>query len=356
RHISWDRCLLRVTKEQDLSHAAHSLSNKEIDRMRAYGEEVYFRYLTEDSFANVIRDAYATPAPSSAFTYRTFPPGQLGDRLLQYVKAKWLAYQYNLPFIYQPFKRAEEFLLDELEDHTPLQFKKIVSLKSEKEIDPSARVLYEVDLLFQAEGWGEPNEIGTWKNLLGDTRFRSSIRKRLMPKAPCSQLILPKDAITVAVHVRKGALEEPPLYSEQIFNSYDKDAPPPDPNLVYADIKWPLKFPPSQYYIDQIKNLSYEFDHRHMYVQLFTDAEYPQLIMQEIKTGVDLDNISYAVREKGAWNEHILDDLFAMTQFDCLIRSASHYSQIAHLIGDFKKVIFPKRSFWAGKKLIVLAH
>ena len=42
-----------------------------------------------------------------------------------------------------------------------------------------------------------------------------------------------------------------------------------------------------------------------------------------------------------------------MTQFDYMIRGASHYSEAADIIGNHKMVIYPTASIWEGNRLII---
>ena len=169
----------------------------------------------------------------------------------------------------------------------------------------------------------------------------NEIKKMIKPYKPLPEFNLPENIITVAVHVRKGGGFDAPLLSKQ-------------KSPFYADQRWPTKFPPDQYYIDQIKQLSEMLGDPPLYVHIFTDHQKPTEIVERYRKAVSKPNITYHCREEG--NRHdrnILEDLFAMAKFDCLIRGSSHFSLSAQLIGNHMIVIHPKKAKWEGNKLII---
>lgn len=65
------------------------------------------------------------------------------------------------------------------------------------------------------------------------------------------------------------------------------------------------------------------------------------------------------MRRKTENNHHsnILEDFFAMMQFDCLIRPESNFSIVASKIADFKVVINPiEFKFENGNPIITKVH
>lgn len=122
------------------------------------------------------------------------------------------------------------------------------------------------------------------------------------------------------------------------------------------DKKWPLKFPPAQYYIDQVKLLSEILENRPLYLYIFTDDKNPKALCKKIKTAVNKSNITFACRSDN--NKHLIhstsfDDLFSLAQFDCIIRSASNFARISQIIGKHKIIIFPTHATWVNNKLIM---
>ena len=49
----------------------------------------------------------------------------------------------------------------------------------------------------------------------------------------------------------------------------------------------------------------------------------------------------------------MLEDFFAMMDFDALIRSGSHYSAMAGVLGGISYEVSPDSYRWEGKKLII---
>ncbi|HVW99408.1 MAG TPA: hypothetical protein VHA52_03065 [Candidatus Babeliaceae bacterium] len=119
---------------------------------------------------------------------------------------------------------------------------------------------------------------------------------------------------------------------------------------TFADINEdPLKFPPTQFYIDQIAMLSKFLDNRPLYIHLFTDDKNPQKLLQLLQQHVDLPNITYGYNNSGS----LIHDCYHMAQFDCLIKSTSTFSSIAQLIGDHMITIIPTESFWDSNILVI---
>ncbi len=275
---------------------------------------------------------------SSAITY-SFNGGRLGDNLTTYIKAKWLSYKYNLPLLYQPFPYSDQLKLHELETRYTYEKSKEykthvmrLSIASENaiKIDRNAHALYWVHLYFKLAGWSELDEIR-------DERFIALLKKLIAPRGSLPLMELPKDKISVAVHVRRGGTFEKPDFSKTT-------------GMIYP----PLRFPPDQFYIDQLKKLPAYFPGQHFYVHIFTDDPDPRSIAQKYEAAVDNAFFSFNFRAHNNGHDHnVLDDLFAMARFDCLIRPASGFSRIAQLIGKHTMVIAPTTCSFEGDTLII---
>ncbi len=83
-----------------------------------------------------------------------------------------------------------------------------------------------------------------------------------------------------------------------------------------------------------------------LYVHLFTDHDNPAELIEKFKQEVPFEYITYGYRTTSN-NEfiNVLEDFFAITEFDCLIRADSNFSIIASKLGTYKIVIFP----WHGR-------
>lgn len=277
--------------------------------------------------------------PEIAFTYAEHS-GRLGDHLWKYIKTKWLSYKYNYPLYHKPFKHSEEFVFHYKEKHfndsIGKKFDQIIDLTNEKTIK------YHIDksTLFNIKLGG--NIQATPKN----TKFIAILKEMIAPIESISFPPILKDKISVALHVRKGGGFDKPLLSEQLYTLKRK--------FTFADKEWPLRFPPDQYYIDQIKWLSNYFDNAPIHIHIFTDDPHPKKILELYKKHINKTNLSFSCREEG--NHHsknVIDDLFAMMKFDCLIRPNSNLSKIAMFLSNHKIVISPKHGYWIENKLII---
>ena len=158
----------------------------------------------------------------------------------------------------------------------------------------------------------------------------------------------------MAVHVRKGTGYDQPLLSYQCFdNSTGRVVNNPcvceAHKDYFVDKAYPVKFPPDQFYINHIKWLSEYYDNKSLYVHIFTDDPFPKVLRDQYEAAVNRQNIVWGCRENNnAHDQNVLQDLFDMAQFDCLIRSGSNFPQIAQLIGNHKMVIYPRDFEWCS--------
>ena len=57
--------------------------------------------------------------------------------------------------------------------------------------------------------------------------------------------------------------------------------------------------------------------------------------------------ITFGCRKEGNRHDaHVMEDFFALMDFDCLIRSASNYSFLPSIIADYQVVMTPKHYIW----------
>ena len=89
-----------------------------------------------------------------------------------------------------------------------------------------------------------------------------------------------------------------------------------------------------------------------MYVYLFTDDLHPLEIKKKFENEIDAPNIVFDCRKKNNNPEsNVLEDFFALGQFDCLIRPESNFSIAAEKIAEHKVVIYPAHSQKKGDKV-----
>lgn len=299
--------------------------------------------------------------------------GRLGDKLLMYIKARWMAYKHGFCFFYKPFKYSDmlelhntdkrwhrEYLneFDMVEDpYCSLKNPQAYYIDLQSFIKDS-RKLYIINYYFQPEEWGtyqrdyDSQNVTEWNDLYDDQVFRDILRKKIKPLNPINEIELPNDRITVALHVRKGGGYDEKLLSLQFYGDPTTDEMSRQcvcgsHSRDFTDIGYTVKLPPDQFYVQQIKALSEMYNDAPLYVHLFTDDQNPQALIDRYNHAVGKKNIAYGCRQSG--NRHdanILDDLFNMIRFDCLIRSGSNFPQIAQLLGNYQVVLYPKRAEW----------
>jgi hypothetical protein len=278
-------------------------------------------------------------------TYR-FSGGRLGDNLVAYLHDKWLSFKYNLPLRYVPFTYSDLLVLHDSEPYNDKSIPKILVGKNNFAIDPTKRVLYIIpyfsEFIFE-------HKINTqwiyfavdWKN----PEFKTLIKKMIAPKN--NNLLSwepPKDRITVAVHMRKGGGFDDVLLADALV--IDK------PLDHYGDYKEILKFPPEQFYIDQLRYVSEYFGNVSLYVYIFTDDRNPAAIVERLKKNLpEYHNLEFHYRESdNKHDKNVLEDFFALTKFDCLIRPQSNFSLAAAKISDYKLEISPVKGHWDGTR------
>ncbi len=154
-------------------------------------------------------------------------------------------------------------------------------------------------------------------------------------------LELPTDCITIAVHIRKGTGWDIPQFA---------------PSFEKLTEMGPLKWPPDSYYIEQIQNIIKLFPDQKLYIHIFTDHDNTQEIVEHYKAAINdtTGHVSWGCRAQG--NKHdlnVLEDFFALTTFDCLIRNDSNFSLIASKLANYKMLIAPWESKMVNGTIVI---
>jgi hypothetical protein len=165
-----------------------------------------------------------------------------------------------------------------------------------------------------------------WNN----TGFRAQLKELIRSKQPSIKWDLPADRLTVAAHIRRGGSNSPD-----------------DPHIERRD---PLKAPSDEFFIDQVRYI-YERFNKPLYVFLFTDEDYPEGMAQKYQQALSGLDIQVDCRKVGnRHNLNVLEDFFAMMEFDCLIRGESNYSITCAKVADFMLEIYPQHFFWKNNE------
>ncbi len=308
---------------------------------------------------------------SSAVTYLDPSQwgGRLGDKLMMYVKGRWVAHTCGLPFYYKPFTYTDQLMMHTLDTHLTPEIKRSYSAGPtfqsitgtlDQHIDKHAGKLYTTHYYFNLPQWGsyqesyDSQEIMAWPKVMTNPSFLQELRKTIKPRNSLNLSLPPENTLSVAVHIRKGGGFDHPLLSPQLYNKNDLNSEEKPPPGTFADKYWPLKFVPTQYYVDQIIRLSEMHNDPAMYVYIFTDDQNPSPIMEKIQHAVNKKNIIFDCRTNDNHREsNVLEDIFSMARYDCLIRGGSNYPQIAQLIGDHTITIYPIALDWIGNTMVI---
>lgn len=253
--------------------------------------------------------------PTSAVTYE-LSGGRLGDNLIAYLHARWIADRFHLPLVRIPFQGSEAFQLHELDPPVNLaQFKRTQRVTQETPIDSNADATLYVVPYFSECAYEQrkcpPPFIVQWD----DPTFQTQIARCLSPKEPPSPLSLPTDKITIGVHVRRGG---------------NIDAPS-------AVAMFPLKFPSDAYYLEQIERIARLYPNQPLHIHLFTDDPDPKTLAHQYRSALSNPNLTFSFRTEAS----ALDDFYAIPHFDCLILPQSHFSLAASKLGQYTLLILP---------------
>lgn len=270
--------------------------------------------------------------------------GRLGDNLVAFLHAYWFAEKHQLPFVSQNFSYADQFALSDkieinygqLDKSIPnhIHFRDYVHftrlLQSKKSLQLIVPFFSENLHEFQADGTSYLFQL-PWHQ----KEFRKTVRELLTPKNPIKKIIPPEGAFSIALHIRRsGGFDSEDMY--------EKD---------------PLKFPPLSYYQKALSLLCQEHQDKNIYVYLFTDDLNPKQLAEQLKAHLDNGQVTidYRTDDPGP-NSNVLVDLFSMADFDSLIRSRSHFSFIASILGNHQTILSPVNSERLKSGEILITH
>lgn len=315
----------------------------------------------------------------------------------------------KLEFLYKEFEFSDKLAIHSLAKkykpgkHGLLPAQKIAKFDDIRPDKANQHMIYVTDLKFQISLIESFNTLHSY--IFNNRRFYNKLKKLFQPTIPISLIDRPANITSVAIHLRSGQGFDRPLLSEQLYQGHEHlvtystwilqktkqpvmvqttSIPTPKDNLIFnaenilrtklstpynyvssspwkethysfSDREHPTRFPPLQFYIDQIKFLYKNLNNRPLFIHIFTDHPKPQMLVDEIKKHIDAPNITYSYRQEGnSHDNNILDDLFAMMEFDCLIRPGSSYSKFAQLLGKHKIIIYPAKTTWIEEKKLLV--
>ena len=266
---------------------------------------------------------------------------RFGDSLSCYCKAKLFSTMYGLPLFYVPFKYSDQLALHKTQtlytSDVAKTFDSIVRVNSEEDIKNNLNK----NVLFVSHFYSHTPDL--YEYGFKNSEFSRTLKKDLTPIIPVSTIEKKPDTITVALHVRKGGGFDKPLASQQIYKKYQ-----------YADQQWPTKFPPDQFYLDQIKLVKKLVgNEKKLLIYLFTDDPNPALIVQRYKEYLNDTTIRFTYRTDNSHDTNVVEDFYLMSQCDCLIRSTSLFARASQLVGNHQIIMYPIVGTWVDNKIII---
>lgn len=248
----------------------------------------------------------------------TYPKdgGRFGDRLIDYIHAKWISFRDGVPLLYHPFPCSEFLVLSQEEIHfgeaarflNPSQVfvcPYFPESKYELRSDKFKDVYFSVDF---------ENQYFLW-----------TLREMIAPLKALNYTFPPKDQLSIAIHVREGGGYDPSNLS------------------TYA----PHKSPPFCFYSICLNRVLEILGERPIFCFIFTDAKDPAPIALQLKNEIPAGYpISFHYRESNnSHKNNVLEDFFSFQNFDILIRPDSNFSIVPSLLYPFAIVCSPV-DFW----------
>lgn len=290
-------------------------------------------------------------------SYVTYEPtnGRLGDNLLGYVHAKWLAYKHDITLLYRPFPYSDKLMLskDEMHYKDGLCAHFIRPVFGDNPNYLADDTLFTIPIFAHAlidKTDGSTSNLYRFDPDYQDQQFKEQLQKMIKPIQNLTLITPPKGRTSVALHVRKNSGGFDWEISTEVIERLGYL-----PAGTYLDLLYPLKCPSDEYYIEQVHTISKLLDHIPLYIYIFTDDPNPQRIAEKLQARcANLKNIEFDYRK--TVNHHqanVLEDLFSLLNFDMLIRADSSFSIIAEMIGTFKMVISPENYQKIGDTIVI---
>ena len=293
------------------------------------------------SFSRLLSEETSGNPLKHAVTY-SFSGGRFGDNLLSYFHAKWVSYKYGIKLLYKPFRFSDglkvHVLHEQYSPSYPGKYPPYFCVKNATEIESLLKGSALIDIGYFPESDWERKHVSyahLWPYIRvdwEDSGFRKQLQEEVQPIIPLEKLLIPKGLISVACHLRRGG-------------SFDTES---------TVLNAPLKFPPSSFFVSEIQELLQLFQGETLYVYLFTDDQNPIALKNEFERIFQGSPVILDCRlTKNAPNLHVLDDFFAMTQFDCSIHGESNFAFCAGKISDYLYESQASTFHWVGNQLVI---
>lgn len=252
---------------------------------------------------------------------------RLGDQLLTYFSAKWLARVGGIPFLRTPFDFADSFQLHEMDPECG----KLFRFKELKKISASIQDYQAAQstlwlLPFSPYSRQEMQSFHGGKDLSKvnweDPEFKQLIRDSLKPLNPIQTIQPPKSRLSVALHVRRGGAFKADKNQNKVL---------------------PLKFASDAFMIRSLKQLVSLFPNQPLYIYLFTDDLAPEKLIEKYSKALSSIDVLWDYEKNSTLtaDQRLLSDFLSLQNFDCLVRPCSHFSVIGGKLGRYLLEIGP---------------
>lgn len=257
------------------------------------------------------------------FTYG-FSGGRLGDNLISFIRARWLAYVYNSEVVLKNFQFIENFQFYKnynKEDGS----KAILQLTNLNEItqkNSDEYIIFEIpyfpfENLEKKLYWQKNRSSEIFKINWLNKDFIDILKKEIIGDLKLSLKLTKNVKYNIALHYRFGS----------------------GPDLVQDDpIPIPSKSPSIDFYINALgvlKNILYDGQ---IYCHIFSDKNNIEDFLNILKNKFPKINFGSHLSNQ---NIGVLEDFFSMLDFEYMIRPCSNISLIASIIGKCHTVIIP---------------
>lgn len=303
---------------------------------------IFCFFVKTESFCYDIALGRKNPSYDHAVTY-TFSGGRFGDNLLAYFHAKWISYKYGIPLLYKPFQYSDQLHMHFDEKHySDFEAQKYIrGVRIQNDFDIQ-KALTTTSLLvlpyFSESKWEREHSLyygRAWSYISVDWQdpgFRRVLQQAVMPQFENTKIQVPEGRLSVACHIRRGGGFD----TEHTFR-----------NMA-------LKFPQDNFFISEIQSLLKQFPGRKLYVYLFTDDKEPIKIKEKYEKIFSTEPVLFdCCRGQNSPNLNVLEDFFAMIQFDCLIHGESNFSLCASKLADYLYESQATAFHWEGNSLII---
>jgi hypothetical protein len=232
---------------------------------------------------------------------------------------------YGIPLQLFPFPYSDELMLHDLEQKLCMDnFDYTVRLPINKKF-----TLKKDNHTLYINHWRVKVDIN-WN----DSNFVALLKETIAPRNHIDLVAIPQGYLSVALHVRKGGVFVVDTVQEQE--------------------RCPLRFVPEEFFVEQIKRIVSLFPDEKLYVYIFTDYSNPKKLAKKFSALMDNENIIFDYhKEENNHKVNVLEDFFSMMQFDCLIRTGSHFSRFVERLGNAKLVVYPYSSKKEGKRSVI---